>query len=172
MIFLQAFYFFLPAYFANMAPVIAAKMSLPGGSPLSEKHLGTNKTVRGFYAGFLGALLALFLQRYFQNAALFESARLLDYPSLNLALYAFLFGIGAIAGDTLKSFFKRKIGRPSGSSWPPFDQLDFIFGAAIFVSAVVSIPLPIFVAALVLTPLLHLATNVLAYSVGLKKVWW
>jgi len=39
------------------------------------------------------------------------------------------FGIGAMAGDAVKSFFKRRVGIRPGQPWIPFDQLDFIVGA-------------------------------------------
>ncbi len=37
-------WWFLPAYLANVMPVITAKMKLPGGAPICEPYLGANKT--------------------------------------------------------------------------------------------------------------------------------
>ena len=34
-------------------------------------------------------------------------------------------------GDTLESFFKRRIGRDPGKAWIPWDQVDFMLGAMI-----------------------------------------
>jgi CDP-2,3-bis-(O-geranylgeranyl)-sn-glycerol synthase len=39
-----------------------------------------------------------------------------------------LIGGGAIAGDLLKSFFKRRFNISSGRSWIPFDQVDYLLG--------------------------------------------
>ena len=129
---ISSLYFILPAYAANMAPVLAAKVKLPFAVSINKKHLGKNKTWRGMYAGYLMALLILFIQYYLQNTGTFEQYNLLNYEQINLFLYAFLFGIGALTGDFIKSFFKRKISKKPGASWFPFDQLDFIAGSLIF----------------------------------------
>ena len=39
---------------------------------------------------------------------------------------------GALFGDIIESFFKRRIGKNRGENWIPFDQLDFIVGVLIF----------------------------------------
>jgi CDP-2,3-bis-(O-geranylgeranyl)-sn-glycerol synthase len=39
--------------------------------------------------------------------------------------------MGALFGDIVESFFKRRIGKERGESWYPFDQLDFVLGALI-----------------------------------------
>jgi CDP-2,3-bis-(O-geranylgeranyl)-sn-glycerol synthase len=44
-----------------------------------------------------------------------------------------LFGVGAMAGDSLKSLFKRRLRIPPGSPWIPADQLDYIAGALVLV---------------------------------------
>jgi CDP-2,3-bis-(O-geranylgeranyl)-sn-glycerol synthase len=44
------------------------------------------------------------------------------------------FGLGAMADDSAKSFFKRRLGIPPGSPRIPFDQLDFVLRALIFVA--------------------------------------
>jgi CDP-2,3-bis-(O-geranylgeranyl)-sn-glycerol synthase len=41
----------------------------------------------------------------------------------------FLLGLGAMAGDAAKSFFKRRLGIAPGHPWIPFDQIDFQIGA-------------------------------------------
>ena len=37
-------------------------------------------------------------------------------------------GFGALTGDAIKSFFKRRVNIPPGVSWFPFDQIDYIIG--------------------------------------------
>ena len=39
---------------------------------------------------------------------------------------------GALIGDIIESFFKRRIGKGRGEDWIPFDQIDFILGALFF----------------------------------------
>jgi CDP-2,3-bis-(O-geranylgeranyl)-sn-glycerol synthase len=169
---LSSLYFILPAYLANMAPVICAKLKLPFGNPINTKLFGKNKTYRGFYSGYLFALAVLALQFYLARQGMLENYSILDYNNINLFFYAFLFGIGAITGDTLKSFFKRRLNKRPGSAWPPFDQLDFIIATYLFFLPVWAIPTNIFITLLIVTPLLHLLTNLSAYKLGLKKVWW
>lgn len=197
---LTALYFFLPAFVANMFPVILGALKFPFGQPISEKHLGSHKTWRGFYAGYLGALLVLALQKHFTAIVVFPGDNfsssvslpgedfsslfqpLLDYAHLNIFLYAIPFGLGAIAGDAIKSFFKRRLNRKPGAPFFPFDQLDFVIGALLSLipfyifdsQSFFTSPfqLSILLTLLILTPLLHLLTNLLAYALGLKKVWW
>lgn len=169
---ISAIYFFFPAYFANMCPVIAGKLKLPLGHPISERFLGSHKTWRGFYSGYLGALAILALQLFLQRQQLLSPYALLNYENINLFGYAFLFGIGAVTGDALKSFFKRRIGIKPGAPWFPFDQLDFVIVALLFLWPFFTLPWPQILILLIATPILHLLVNILAYKLGLKKVWW
>jgi CDP-2,3-bis-(O-geranylgeranyl)-sn-glycerol synthase len=173
---LSSLYFILPAYFANMAPVFAKKLNLPLGKPINEKFFGTNKTWRGFYSAYILALLVLALQYYIAHNSPSSSAitsySLLDYNQINIFLYAFLFGIGALSGDLFKSFVKRRHKIHPGEPWAPFDQLDFLIFALIFIAPFYLIPWQNFLVLLIATLILHLLANVLAYFLGLKKVWW
>ena len=165
---IASLYFILPAYFANSCPVIARSLKLPLEIPISQKHLGAHKTYRGIYSGYLGALLVLFIQA---KTALPEYS-LLNYSEINIYLYAFLFGFAAIFGDMTKSFFKRKVGIKPGGMWFPFDQLDFIIMVLIFLSPFYTLPWQNILILLILTPPLHFVTNLTAYFIGMKRVWW
>lgn len=169
---ITAIYLFLPAYLANMCPVFAAALKLPLGRPISKQLFGENKSWRGFYAGYLGALGMLFSQQYWQQSGILENYRLLDYAEINLFFYALLFGIGAITGDLVKSYFKRHFKRKPGSPWVPFDQLDFVIGALLFLMPFYQPAWPYLLVLLLITPFLHLLTNISGYLLGLKKVWW
>lgn len=180
---ISSIYFILPAYVANTGPVIFGKLKIgkygfPFGVPISSRLFGSHKTWRGFYAGYLFALIILWAQFFLQSRGIFgqifddSSLLLLDYQNINLFLYAFLFGIGAIFGDLIKSFFKRRLGRPPGSPWFPFDQLDLVIGALFFLLPVYVLPWENIIVLIIATPLLHILANVLAYKIGIKKVWW
>lgn len=169
---LSSLYFIAPTYLANMFPVFFTKAGLPLGMPVSEKYFGKNKSYRGFYAGYLGALLILIIQKYLYNKGIGVEISLLDYSQINIWLYAFLFGIGAITGDVIESFFKRRIGVKSGAPWVPFDQLDFIVGALIFLMPFYILPWQNILVILLFTPLLHFLSNLTGYALGIKKVWW
>ena len=164
----SSLYFISPAFFANMCPVFADKLKLPFAKPVSIKKFGENKTYRGFYVGYLGALLILYIQTKIE----LSEYSLLDYKNINIYFYAFLFGFGAIFGDIVKSFFKRKKGRAPGSCWIPFDQLDFIIMSIIFIYPFYEIPTEVIIVLLLISPLLHFLTNLIAYFLKLKKVWW
>jgi CDP-2,3-bis-(O-geranylgeranyl)-sn-glycerol synthase len=160
-----------------MCPVIFEKLHFPLGAPINEKLFGSHKTWRGFYAGYIGALAALFLQSYlYENGIVAGTiapiSPILNYSEINIFLYAVLFGIGALAGDLIKSFFKRKRGIAPGGSWFPFDQLDFVFGALIYLSPFFIPSWQNIAAIIIITPLLHFLANLIAYALKLKKVWW
>ncbi|MEK7126781.1 MAG: CDP-archaeol synthase [Patescibacteria group bacterium] len=171
---LSSLYFILPAYIANMCPVIFDKLHFPLGAPIDEKLFGSHKTWRGFYAGYIGALATLFLQSYFYKTVIGAetttlASPILNYGEINIFLYAMLFGIGALAGDLIKSFFKRKMGIAPGGSWFPFDQLDFVFGALIYLSPFFIPSWQNIVTIIIITPLLHFLANLTAYALKLKK---
>ena len=91
---LEIFLFFLPAYVANMSPVIAKRLNLPFNSPLNEKKLGRNKTYRGLISGFIGALGLVYLQKYYP---LIQS-NIIDYSTESLTFLAFIMTFGALTG--------------------------------------------------------------------------
>lgn len=186
---LSSLYFILPAYVANTFPVLLK--ALPLGQPISKKLFGEHKTWRGFYTGYLGALITLLGQFYLQKLGILPSGStiynssiiaaatengyitpLLDYEHINIFLYAFVFGIGALTGDLIKSFFKRLRKVSPGQAWVPFDQLDFVIGALIFLSPLYIPTWAVILTILMMTPLLHLSANFIAFHLKLKKVWW
>jgi CDP-2,3-bis-(O-geranylgeranyl)-sn-glycerol synthase len=81
---------------------------------------------------------------------------------------------GAMLGDIVASFIKRRTGRQRGAAFPGLDQLDFVVFALLL--AFLAAPnwfgevftLQVLVVIVVATPLLHLGTNAIAYALGLK----
>ncbi|MBT4917423.1 CDP-archaeol synthase [Candidatus Peregrinibacteria bacterium] len=169
---ISSLYFIAPAYLANMFPVILGKLNFPFGKVIHKKWFGAHKTWRGIYAAYLGALFVLFLQQYFYDIEILQSWSLLDYESINIFFFALLFGFGAILGDLFESFVKRRVGIKEGGVFFPFDQTDFVLGAMLFVFPFYAVSWQVFVTLLLVTPALHFLTNVVAYLLGLKKVWW
>lgn len=178
----QALFFILPAYVANMCPVLFAKVvflkrfnkpvdagRMMWGHPLFGEH----KTYYGFLVGGAGgAVTGLFqalLYIFFPGA---HWLFLTPYTLTTGVLTGFLLGFGGLTGDLVKSFFKRRLRIKSGAPFFPFDQLDFVVGALLFVSPVY-LPGWYHIAVLLfLTPVLHLLVNLAGYRLGLKKVWW
>ncbi|MBP9770783.1 CDP-archaeol synthase [Candidatus Gracilibacteria bacterium] len=186
---LSSLYFILPAYVANTFPILLKW--LPLGQPINKKIFGEHKTWRGFYTGYIGALAVLLLQLYLQKSGVIPSGStiysssilsaasendyitpLLDYENINIFIYAFCFGIGAITGDLIKSFFKRRLSIKPGQPWIPFDQLDLVIGALLFIAPLYLPSWAVILTILILTPILHLLANFIAFHLKLKKVWW
>jgi CDP-2,3-bis-(O-geranylgeranyl)-sn-glycerol synthase len=166
----KAIYWFLPAFAANLAPVLVAKTNFLAQA-ISEKHLGSHKTYRGFFFGTLFAGIVFLLQQNFLKSNFWQS---LEFPNIAFLpwWYGFVLGFGALFGDSVKSFFKRKFHRKPGQSWPPFDQLDFVFGGVLFSAPLFLPEFKYLLVLFLLTPFLHLGANIIGYLMGLKKVWW
>ena len=178
---LSAFYFALPAYIANMAPVLIAKPGLgeclarpiDGGRTWRGKPiLGKGKTWRGLFAGVLAAILIALIQMLLFKYDFFRSISVVNFDEVNFLIFGALAGLGALIGDSIKSFFKRRIGIKSGAPWPIADQLDFIIGFLLFTYCLVRPEIIILILVIAITPLLHLLTNMIGYKLKLKKVWW
>lgn len=175
---LMAVWLMLPAYAANMAPVFAARFNIAGalakpvdfGMQFGGKPLfGSHKTWRGFIVGILVAIAIIWLQSLFFRGEFFNDISVLSYSTINITLYGFLLGAGALTGDLVKSFFKRRAGIPSGKDWHPFDEIDFVLGALFFLSFVFKPPFAIIILALAISPLLHIMSNRIGYATGFKK---
>ncbi|MBI4232521.1 CDP-archaeol synthase [Candidatus Peregrinibacteria bacterium] len=168
----SSLYFILPAYVANTCPVLFGLLKMPLGFPISEKLFGSHKTYRGFYSGYIGALITLYIQYLLSRSGAVQAYELLNYQEINLFFFALLFGGGAIGGDLIKSFFKRRLNIAPGRPFVPFDQLDLVLGALLFLWPVYVLPAKNIITLLLLTPLLHLSANLIAYKLKIKKVWW
>jgi len=143
-----------------MAPVFAMKLNVPN-KPIWEKKLGSHKTWRGLVSAALVGLLVFWLQKIaYING--FRALALLDYSDFSIML-GFFMGLGAIVGDAVKSYYKRKAEIKPGKSWVPFDQLDFVIGGIIG-SFVIYVPkAEVILILLLVSPLLHVAANVIGY---------
>ena len=157
-------YLMLPAYAANMAAVFAKFW--PGWNrPISRRWLGDHKTVVGFLLGVAAAVLVSSLQSWLSWVP--HRLHLSHWVALGCAQ-----GIGAMLGDAVKSFFKRRAGIAPGRPWIPADQLDFITGALLFGWPWLW-PQPIDVALiLAVTFVAHIATNHVAFRLRIRDATW
>jgi len=158
----DAILFIFPAYCANAIPVIAG-----GGLPIDfgkkfrdgQPIFGKNKTYQGFISGLIVGTLVGFAETI-----------LFQYPPL----FGLFLSLGALLGDLVGAFIKRRLGFAPGKLLPVVDQVDFIVGA-VLLSLPVSFPsmsLELLVAIFLITPPIHLATNFAAYKLGLKNNPW
>jgi CDP-2,3-bis-(O-geranylgeranyl)-sn-glycerol synthase len=167
----------LPAYVPNNAAVLAG-----GGRPIDggrewggRRLLGDGKTWRGTAVGTaIGIALALLLNALTPAV---ESTLGVSLPTFPL-LAALGLALGAMLGDIGASFLKRRTGRERGASFPGLDQLDFVVGALLLALllapawTLTTFSLGRVAVVLVVTPLLHVATNVIAYAIGVKSEPW
>lgn len=176
-IIVTAFWLMLPAYVPNnVAVLVGGGPPIDGGRTYGDSRLlGDGKTWRGSAGGIAaGSLLALGL----------NAAEPMLRPTLGFALPSFplhagvALATGAILGDIGASFLKRRTGRERGAAFPGVDQLDFVVGAF-----AVTIPVAygwfttnftpgVLLVVLVITPILHVSTNWIAYQLGLKDEPW
>src|SRR3989344_1839790 len=109
MLFLEALWFFLPILAANQCPGLAAYLHLPDAhAPIIRRWLGENKTIAAYYAAPLGSLGAIYAQQ--QMTEWSHAFGLFDYNRSDLWLVGLLLGLGAVLGDHIKSFIKRRVG--------------------------------------------------------------
>ena len=166
---LKALYFFLPAYLANMAPVFFKKLPFLN-IPIHKKLFGKNKTWRGLMAGTMVGGVVFLIQKLLYADG-FRSFALIDYNDFSILL-GFLLGFGAIIVDLVESYYKRKAEILPGGRWVPFDQLDFVIGGIIFSCFLYVPPAEVFLVLLIVSPLLHIATNHIGYWLGINESKW
>jgi len=164
----HALYFIFPAYCANATPVIFG-----GGHPIDAGRtffdgkpiFGSHKTFRGFFCGLIVGTLVGFLQTLLSQYVLFQYDVHFRYD----VLLGFMLSLGALVGDLVESFFKRRLGLPPGSSLPIADQLDFVVGAFLFSLPILPPSLLTILIIVIITPPIHFLTNLLANLFGLKR---
>ncbi len=177
----KALYFFFPAYIANAVPVLLCRfrlfefLNVPvdfnmkfGGEPM----VGATKTWRGIIGGVFGAMLFIKVQfliyEFFPSSAFLY---LFPYEFPNILILGALFGLGEGFGDVIKSFIKRRLHVKSSAPFFPFDQFSFI--GALLLSFLYFVPeVPYIIAILIISPLFPIVSNIVAYKLGWKKVWW
>jgi len=172
-----AFWAMLPAYVPNNAAVLAGGgRPIDGGRTWGERRvLGDGKTWRGTAVGTLvGVGLALGLNAVNDPISAAVGFQLPTFPLPAAVGLAF----GAMVGDIGASFIKRRSGRERGAAFPGLDQLDFVVGALLLAFAfaadwALSTFTPgVLAVILIITPLLHVGTNIIAFKIGAKDEPW
>ncbi len=169
---IKAVWLMLPAYIANPTAVVFG-----GGTPIDlgknwrdgRRIFGDGKTFRGLVGGTACGIIVGLVQMQVS-------------PMWYLGIFTFTsiatLSFGALLGDIVKSFFKRRLGFERGAKLPLIDQLDFVAGA--WVLTYVFDPqwfndnftFWIIITVLVLTPVLHRLTNIIGYYIKVKKEPW
>ncbi len=163
--FLIFFAYVIPLYISNSSPVfLHGKIPLDFNLKFNQKRiLGDGKSILGTMVGIIAGTFAGTLFSFF-----FQINTLIP----NYFALAFLLSFGAMFGDIVESFFKRRIGLKRGEKWLIFDQVDFIIGGLLF-SLIVRIPeIEIIIILLFITFFVHKYSNLFAFKLKLKKVPW
>lgn len=159
-VFIYPLAYIFPAYAANGAPVLfGGGRPLDFGKKLGRKRIfGDHKTIIGTASSMLAGI----------------AVGIIEYPFIHYMLpVAILLAIGANIGDLFGSFIKRRTGMRSGASLPIMDQYGFFIFALIAAFPLGHLPgLYGMVFIIVLTGVAHLATNMGANRLKLKKVPW
>lgn len=172
---LSAAWIMLPAYLPNpVAALFGGGTPVDGGKFLSDgrRVFGDGKTFRGLFFGISAGIGIGALQMWLSGA----------YGPGNLPVHTWtsvtLLATGALLGDLVKSFFKRRFGKERGTKWPLADMYDLVAGALLLTLVVdpswifAHITLPVLLFILVLTPVLHRTVNIIGYHLGVKEVPW
>jgi CDP-2,3-bis-(O-geranylgeranyl)-sn-glycerol synthase len=171
----------LPAWVANATPVIFG-----GGRPMDggllfrdgNRILGDGKTIRGFMSGIIFGVFTGVAQSI---AAPYVRLHMVQYLVVSQGMETILFSgvsialilsIGALLGDLVGSFLKRRISLRSGAPSPMLDQLGFVLMALILTAPFLQLN-PVYPAILILiTLVIHWVSNAGSYLLGLKKNPW
>jgi len=172
---IRILWFLLPAYVANGTPVVTARLlqklgfqrhSIDFGKKFVDgrRILGDSKSWEGLITGILTGTLTGYMQSLYQ---------LIKAPT-NFVIVGFVLSIGAMIGDILGAFIKRRLGLNPGEPVLLLDQLLFIITALGLSTILNLLKLSLFewLMAITLTFILHIITNFLAYVAGLKDVPW
>ena len=184
-IILNGFWLFLPAMLPNSAAVVFGKMGKTkidfGKSWHGKRIFGDGKSWAGLFGGgFSGIFLGLIL---IGVSALFGSSDYWGYGGFwaNVGILTCL-SFGAILGDLMAAFIKRRLGLERGAKAPILDQYDFVIGAFLITS--IFFPGWVYatyiegwhICALIFLLLvmfgIHRSVNIIGYKMGLKKEPW
>lgn len=170
--------FFLPAGLANVVPPLLVRIphlknwNTPldfGASWRGKRVFGDNKTWRGLVIGtFVGALTGALIYLVYPSF-INEIEIVPTLPLLDMLVIGALLGFGALAGDAIESFFKRRANVAPGKTWFPFDQTDYIIGGLVAVWPVVQLSFLQYVTIGLVWVCLHLITNYIGFKIGVNE---
>ena len=180
----------LPAYLPNsFAAVFGGGKPIDGGKTMKDgrRILGDGKTWRGFFAGtalgLLVGLIEIFLLSkgfHFFGISLpgFSAAGIAGALDVSAVIAILSLATGALLGDMTFSFLKRRLGLKRGQALPLADQYDFLIGAFVLTAITsfgwltATLDWTTFIVIIIMTPVLHLGTNIIGYLIGVKNEPW
>ena len=173
-----------PAYIANSSAVLFGH-----GKPVDmgknfrdgRRIFGDGKTWYGLLGGTLAGVAFGFGQ-ILGSGIQYPEHHWGYGPAPNAYLIAVLIPLGALMGDLLGSFIKRRLGHKRGERMAVLDIYDLVIGVFILLiifefewfyhTFIEGIRVVALITVLILTPLLHRFTNIIGYKLGKKKEPW
>jgi len=143
--------------------------------------LGDGKTWSGLLGGTLSGMFIGLVQLLIGLAVGSDDFLGFGHPPYSIIII-FAMAFGALLGDMLGSFIKRRLGRERGAQFHGLDQYDFVLGA--FIMLFILAPgwtwetylygkhIIGLLTIIIVTPFLHRAVNILGYKMGKKDVPW
>ena len=160
---LYVIYFMMPAYLANVSA-----LSFGGGKPVDfGRYFIDGRRIIGDGVTWRGLIIGTIIGTFFGFIQGIISGNLWEGILIGLFL-----GGGALIGDACGSFIKRRLRIERGRPAPGLDQLDFVIGALLFASIIVVLPMEMILLIVIITMILHVSANIIAYLIGIKEVWY
>jgi len=175
----QIFLIFLPAFIANAIPVVAKNIPYIRrfSHPIHPVWFGRNKTMRGLIAGILWGMLVWILLYTFRGSIVRMLPVYSDFYNIysgwgNAVFFGGWIALGALIGDMVESFIKRRLWIKPWSMFQPWDGIDYMLWAIIFMLPWYNGGLFEYIFLLIVWPLLSLVMNTLAYHISWKESWY
>ncbi len=180
----EAVWLIFPAYIANSSAVLFGRGTpVDMGRKLSDGNriLGDGKTWYGLLGGTLAGTAFGFGQ-VLGSGIQYPEHHWGYGPVPNAYFIAILIPVGALFGDLLGSFIKRRMGLSRGKQVIGLDIYDLVIGVFIlllifqfdwfYMTFLNGIRLIALLSVLIITPILHRFTNIIGYKLGKKKEPW
>jgi len=172
---IKALWILLPAYTANgLPPFSRGKRPIDFGKKMFDGNrvFGDGKTIEGLIfgvgSGTLVGVIQTFLQphinSYFLNVGF-------SLPTMTFFV-GFMISLGALVGDAVASFVKRRFRLPRGADVPLMDQWNFVIGLLVFSFWLIEINIYMILIMLLITPVIHRLANIFAYKLKIKREPW
>ena len=168
----EAIWLILPAYAANgLIPIFRGKHPIDFNKKFFDRQpiLGKGKSWEGLvFACIIGIVIAL-IQAFAYPFLPWDLSPIQLTIVPMTATLGFLLGFGAVIGDMVGSFIKRRLKLQRGRPAPLLDQEDFLLGALLFASFIIAIKIEWVIILLILTPIIHFVASFVGYKIRLKR---
>ncbi len=154
---------------------------IDGGRCWSGRRLfGDHKTWRGLVATGLGTLPLFAGQAlWLHYCPWLRALEIFDYSTVNVAIFGFLLGFGAMLGELPNSFWKRRLNVAPGESptglsrywFYVLDQIDLLGGVWLVVALAAprAVRMGTVVPSLVITLFAHQLVTFVGYALGMRE---